>query len=263
MPPLAAKSISDPPNLLPSATKKTCSLIDLGLTPYDESLMLQRRLATLRADDRLGDVLLLVEHPPVITLGRAGQKAHLRVPEPSLAALGIEFFEVERGGDMTYHGPGQLVGYPILDLAEHGRDLHRYLRQLEEVLIMTISGFGITAGRSLGRTGVWVGEEKIASLGIHVSRWVTRHGFALNINMDLAPFELIVPCGIQGAKATSMTQELARPISVREVMAALIERFEVEFGVSLLPTSLSELFRSRSRAGIIERDGPAIVGGVR
>lgn len=239
----------------------TCSLIDLGLIPYTETLTMQRRLATLRAEDRLGDVLLLVEHPPVITLGRAGQKAHLRVPEPSLAALGIEFFEVERGGDMTYHGPGQLVGYPILNLVEHGRDLHRYLRQLEEVLIMTLSDFGIAAGRSLGRTGVWVGEEKIASLGIHVSRWVTRHGFALNINMDLAPFEMIVPCGIQGVKMTSMTQELSRPISVRDVMVVLSERFEVEFGVSLLTTSLPELFCSMSQAGRIERDVPAIVRG--
>src|SRR5574337_2036488 len=183
---------------------RTCSLIDLGLTPYDESLILQRRLATLRAEDRLEDVLLLVEHPPVITLGRAGRKTHLHVPECSLTALGIEFFEVERGGDITYHGPGQLVGYPILNLTEHGCDLHRYLRQLEEVLIVTLSDFGIAAGRSLGRTGVWIGESKIASLGIHVSRWITRHGFALNVNMDLAPFELIVPCGIQGAKATSM-----------------------------------------------------------
>lgn len=241
---------------------RTCSLIDLGLTPYDESLILQRRLATLRAEDRLEDILLLVEHPPVITLGRAGQKAHLHVPESSLTALGIEFFEVERGGDITYHGPGQLVGYPILNLTEHGCDLHRYLRQLEEVLIVTLSDFGIAAGRSLGRTGVWIGESKIASLGIHVSRWITRHGFALNVNMDLAPFELIVPCGIQGAKATSMAQELSRLISVREVMAALIERFEVEFGVSLLPTSLPELFSSRSRASIINRDRPAIVRGM-
>lgn len=240
---------------------KACSLIDLGLVPYAEALTLQRRLATLRTEDRLGDVLLLVEHQPVITLGRAGQKAHLHVSESSLAALGIEFFEVERGGDMTYHGPGQLVGYPILNLAEHGCDLHRYLRQLEEVLIMTISSFGIAAGRSLGRTGVWVGESKIASLGIHVSRWITRHGFALNINMDLAPFELIVPCGIHGAKATSMTQELSRPISVREVMAALIERFEVEFGVPLLPMSLSELFSLKSGASIIDRDGSPIIQG--
>lgn len=242
-------------------TKKTCSLIDLGLTPYDESLTLQRQLATLRSENHLGDALLFVEHPPVITLGRAGQKAHLRVPESSLPALGIEFFEVERGGDITYHGPGQIVGYPILNLAEHGCDLHRYLRQLERVLITTISGFGIAAGRSLGRTGVWVGDSKIASLGIHVSRWVTRHGFALNVNMDLTPFKLIVPCGIQGVKTTSMTQELSRSISVREVMAALIECFEVEFGVALLPTSLPALYSSRSGAGMIDRDVRAIVRG--
>lgn len=241
--------------------KKTCSLIDLGLTPYDESLTLQRQLATLRSENHLGDALLFVEHPPVITLGRAGQKAHLCVPESSLPALGIEFFEVERGGDITYHGPGQIVGYPILNLAEHGCDLHRYLRQLERVLITTISGFGIAAGRSLGRTGVWVGDSKIASLGIHVSRWVTRHGFALNVNMDLTPFQLIVPCGIQGVKTTSMTQELSRSISVREVMTALIECFEVEFGVALLPTSLPALYSSRSGAGMIDRDVRAIVRG--
>lgn len=225
--------------------------------------MLQRQLATLRSKDCLGDALLFVEHPPVITLGRAGQKAHLRVSESSLPALGIEFFEVERGGDMTYHGPGQLVGYPILNLAEHGRDVHRYLRQLEQILIATLSGFGIAAGRSLGRTGVWVGDSKIASLGIHVSRWVTRHGFALNVNMDLMPFELIVPCGIQGATTTSMTRELCRSISVREVMAALIKRFEVEFGVALLPVSLLELLHSRSWADMIDRSGPAILRGAR
>lgn len=239
-------------------------LIDLGLAPYAETLTLQRRLATLRAEDRLGDVLLLVEHPPVITLGRAGRKAHLRVPESSLAALGVEFCEVERGGDMTYHGPGQLVGYPILNLADYGRDVHRYLRQLEEVLIMTLSGFGITAGRLLGRTGVWVGESKIASLGIHVRRWVTRHGFALNVNTDLTPFTLIVPCGIQGVKTTSMAQELPRPISVREVTTILTKCFEAEFGVSLLPTLLSELFSTRNcGVGMNGRDEATLLGGAR
>lgn len=238
-------------------------LIDLGPVPYADALTLQRRLATLRTEDRLGDVLLFVEHPPVVTLGRAGRKIHLRVPESSLTALGVGFVEVERGGDVTYHGPGQLVGYPILSLADHGRDVHQYLRQLEEVLIETLANFGITAGRSLGRTGVWVDESKIASLGIHVSRWVTRHGFALNVNMDLAPFELIVPCGIQGVKVTSMAQELSRPISVREVTTVLTERFEIEFGVSLVPTSLPELFSAESCADMSERDEPAGVGGVR
>ncbi len=242
---------------------KACSLIDLGLVPYTEALSLQRRLATLRTEDRIEDALLLMEHPPVITLGRAGQKAHLRVAESSLAALGIEFFEVERGGDITYHGPGQLVGYPIFNLADYGRDVHRYLRQLEEVLIVTLSGFGVRAGRSLGRTGVWVGERKIASLGIHVGRWVTRHGFALNVNMDLSPFELIVPCGIQGAQVTSLAQELSRPVPIREVTAILAEHFEAEFGVLLLPASLPELFDATSRRiGMRDRNEPAIVGGV-
>ncbi|MDE2059216.1 MAG: lipoyl(octanoyl) transferase LipB [candidate division NC10 bacterium] len=242
---------------------KACSLINLGLVSYAEALTLQRRLATFRAEDRLGDVLLLVEHPPVITLGRAGRKAHLRVPESSLATLGVRFFDVERGGDMTYHGPGQLVGYPILNLADHGRDVHRYLRQLEEVLIVTISSFGITAGRSLGRTGVWVDDRKIASIGIHVGRWITRHGFALNVDVDLAPFKLIVPCGIQGAKVTSMARELSCPISMREVTAVLTERFKTEFGVSLLPTSLPELLSARRRAGMSDKDEAALVGGAR
>lgn len=243
---------------------RTCSLIELGTIPYAEALTLQRRLATLRAEDRLGDMLLLVQHLPVITLGRAGRKANLRVPESSLAQMGVEFFEIERGGDMTYHGPGQLVGYPILNLTDHGRDVHRYLRQLEEVLIVTLSDFGIAAGRSCGRTGVWVGDRKIASLGIHVGRWVTRHGFALNVDMDLTPFELIVPCGIQGVKMTSMTQELCRPISIREVTAALAERFEAEFGIAFAPALLSE--RSDARSGdadMSDSNESAIVGGLR
>lgn len=240
---------------------RTCSLIDIGLVPYAEALTLQRRLATLRAEDRVGDALLLVEHPPVITLGRAGKKAHLRIPESSLTPLGIEYYEVERGGDMTYHGPGQLVGYPILNLTDYGRDIHRYLRQLEAVLITTLSRFGITANRSLGRTGVWVGDGKIASLGIHVSRWVTRHGFALNVNMNLAPFNLIVPCGIPDAKVVSMAQELSGQILVREVADALVTCFETEFGVSLLPGSLPELISARGCVGFLKGDQVSIVGG--
>src|SRR5574341_837560 len=213
----------------------TCHLIELGLTPYGEALQLQRRLAALRVAGRVGDLLLLLEHRPVITLGRGGARAHLLMPESSLAARGIEFFNVERGGDITYHGPGQLVGYPILDLTEYGGDVHSYLRQLEQVLIETLTTFGLGASRWIGRTGVWVRGRKIASLGIHVGRWVTRHGFALNVDMDLAPFELIVPCGIQGVKMTSMTRELCRPISVCEVTTVLAAHFEAEFQVSLVP----------------------------
>jgi lipoate-protein ligase B len=219
----------------PTATP-TCGLIELGLTPYPRALRLQRRLAALRAEGRLGDLLLLLHHPPVITLGRGGQRAHLLVEDSRLAASGIEFFKAERGGDITYHGPGQLVGYPILDLAGYGRDLHRYLRLLEGVLIETLAAFGVGAGRRTGRTGVWVEDSKIASIGIHVTRWVTRHGFALNVDMDLSPFGLIVPCGIRGAGATSMAQELSRPVAVDDVIPVLTERFQARFGVRLVPT---------------------------
>jgi lipoate-protein ligase B len=215
----------------------TCHLIELGLTPYGEALELQRRLAALRVEDLVGDLLLLLEHPAVITLGRGGERAHLLVPESSLSALGIEFFNVERGGDITYHGPGQLVGYPILNLAEHGRDVHFYLRRLEGILIETLTTFGLGASRWIGRTGVWVRGRKIASIGIHVSRWVTRHGFALNVDMNLAPFELIVSCGIKGASATSIAEELSCPVAVEEVIPVLARRFEASFGVDLLPTS--------------------------
>ena len=223
---------------------KICGLIELGLTPYREALDLQRRLAALRVEDRVGDLLLLLEHPSVITLGRGGQRAHLLVSESSLSARGIEFFNVERGGDITYHGPGQLVGYPILNLAEHGRDVHFYLRRLEGILIETLTRFGLGASRWIGRTGVWVRGRKIASIGIHVSRWVTRHGFALNVDMNLAPFDLIVPCGIKIASATSIGEELSRPVAVEEVIPVLARRFEASFGVDLLPTSRDVFFGS-------------------
>jgi len=222
----------------------TCHLIELGLTPYGEALQLQRRLAALRVEGRVGDLLLLLEHPPVITLGRGGQHAHLLVPKSSLSARGIEFCNVERGGDITYHGPGQLVGYPILNLAEHGRDVHFYLRRLEGILIETLTTFGLGASRWIGRTGVWVRGRKIASMGIHVSRWVTRHGFALNVDMNLAPFKLIVPCGIKGASATSMAKELSRPVPMDEVTPVLTQRFEASFGAPLLPTSPDVIFGS-------------------
>ena len=222
----------------------TCHLIELGLTPYGEALQLQRRLAALRVEGLVGDLLLLLEHPPVITLGRGGQHAHLLVPKSSLSARGIEFCNVERGGDITYHGPGQLVGYPILNLAEHGRDVHFYLRRLEGILIETLTTFGLGASRWIGRTGVWVRGRKIASMGIHVSRWVTRHGFALNVDMNLAPFKLIVPCGIKGASATSMAKELSRPVPMDEVTPVLTQRFEASFGAPLLPTSPDVIFGS-------------------
>ena len=183
-------------------------LLDLGRRRYGEVLELQRQLCRQRMRGELAsDLLLLVEHEPVVTLGRGTRATSLPVPAAGLAARGFEVFDVERGGDVTLHAPGQLVGYPILDLTGWRRDLHWYLRQLEEVLIRGLKAVGITAGRDPGRTGVWTGGSKIASIGIHVKQWVTFHGFALNVTTDLSHFDLIVPCGLTGVTMTSVARE--------------------------------------------------------
>ena len=177
--------------------------------PYAEALALQREAAMARlAGGIADDLLLLVEHPPVITLGRSAKVGNLLASPDLLAARGVELFEVERGGDVTFHGPGQLVGYPIVDLARHRQDLHWYLRQLEEVMIRSLAVSGITARRNPGKTGVWVGDRKIASIGVHARQWVTWHGFALNVTTDLSYFDLMVPCGIQDVTMTSVEREL-------------------------------------------------------
>jgi len=181
----------------------------LGRMPYGEALALQRDLAARRiAGDLPRDVLILVEHPPVITLGRGFQPQHLPAPPEFLAARGVELHEVERGGDVTFHGPGQLVGYPIFDLKQHRTDLHWFLRQLEEALIRALDAMGIGGARVAGYTGVWTQGRKIASIGIHVRQWVTWHGFALNVTTDLSYFDLIVPCGIPDVRMTSVQREL-------------------------------------------------------
>jgi lipoate-protein ligase B len=181
--------------------------------PYGEALELQRSLARERINGAIPeDMLLLVEHPPVVTLGRSakGGARNLMVSSDYLASKGVELFEVERGGDVTFHGPGQLVGYPIIDLKRHRRDLHWYLRQVEEAIIRTLASYSIPAERNPGLTGVWTDGSKIASIGVHVRDWVTWHGFALNVTTDLSYFELIVPCGIEGVTMTSIANELAR-----------------------------------------------------
>jgi lipoyl(octanoyl) transferase len=184
---------------------------DLGCRPYAEVLELQRDLRRRRIEGKLGeDVLLLVEHPPVITLGRGTRPSSLPIAPAELERRGVGVFEVERGGDVTFHGPGQLVGYPILDLRGHRRDLHWYLRSLEDVLIQALGALGIEADRNPGLTGVWTAGRKIASIGIHVKQWVTLHGFALNVTTDLDPFDLIVPCGIRQVVMTSVAAELLR-----------------------------------------------------
>jgi lipoate-protein ligase B len=185
-------------------------VLDLGLRDYAEALSFQRDLAAARLAGRVAhDVLLLVEHPPVITLGRSSKAAHLLASPEALASHGVALHEVERGGDVTFHGPGQLVGYPIVDLTGHKQDLHWYLRQVEEVLIQAVGTLGLHAERNPGKTGVWTGGRKLASIGVHARQWVTWHGFALNVTTDLAYFDLMVPCGIADVTMTSVAAELA------------------------------------------------------
>jgi lipoyl(octanoyl) transferase len=202
---------------------KLLEVIDAGLVPYAEALAWQRRLAAARIDRTLDhDVLLLLEHPAVITLGRTGKSEHL------LDHGDVPVVEVERGGDVTFHGPGQLVGYPIIDLSAHRQDLHWYLRTLETVLIDALGTLGIPAVRRAGFTGVWTRGRKIASIGVHVKQWVTWHGFALNVTTDLSSFERIVPCGIDGVVMTSIEREAGRAdwgAAVDAVVAAFEQTF--------------------------------------
>ena len=178
----------------------------LGMVPYAEALTLQRELVEARRADAVPDVLLLVEHPPVLTLGVRGDggRSHVLATPEALASQGIEVFETGRGGDITYHGPGQIVGYPIINLKPDRCDVHRYMRDLEEVLIRVAADYGILAKRIEGLTGVWVGEEKLAAIGVRISRWITSHGFALNHTTNLSHFDLIVPCGIADRGVTSL-----------------------------------------------------------
>jgi lipoyl(octanoyl) transferase len=188
--------------------KRPLSVLDLQRRSYGEVLELQRALARRRlAGDLVDDLLLLVEHQPVVTLGRGTRGTSLPLAPEQLARRGVEVFEVERGGDVTWHGPGQLVGYPILDLSGHRQDLHWYLRQLEATLIAALERLEISAQRNPGLTGVWTSGRKIASIGIHVKQWVTLHGFALNVVNDLSGFDLIVPCGIENVVMTSVARE--------------------------------------------------------
>jgi lipoyl(octanoyl) transferase len=188
---------------------KEFRVIDLGLRSYAEALSFQRELAAARIDKREPiDVLVLVEHPPVITLGRSTKAGNLLATSEDLQRRGVELFEVERGGDVTFHGPGQLVGYPIVDLTEHKQDLHWYLRQVEEVLIRAVARLGVRADRNPGKTGIWTNGRKLASIGVHARQWVTWHGFALNVTTDLSYFDLMVPCGISGVDMTSVEREL-------------------------------------------------------
>jgi len=203
---------------------KTGLVIDLGLVEYGAAWELQRRIVAARKADAVPDVLLLCEHPHVITLGRNGKIGNLRASDHVLRQMDVSFVKSDRGGDITYHGPGQLVGYPILNLAEIRRDVAWYLRGLEEAMIRATAEFGIATYRVAGRTGVWVdapmesgGEGKLAAIGVHLSRWVTSHGFAYNVSTDLSYFDLIVPCGIADKRATSLEKLLGRSVKMEEV----------------------------------------------
>ena len=214
----------------PHGTRPATAVRRLGRVEYDQAWGIQRELVAARQGGHAPDTLLLLEHPPVITLGRSGETAHLLGSEAELERRGIALVATDRGGDITFHGPGQIVGYAIVDLAARGRDLHRYLRDLEGVLIRALAEFGIGAGRVDGLTGVWVGDSKVAAIGIRVSRWVTHHGFALNVDTDLSYFDLIVPCGIADKRVTSMEALLGCAVDRAEVEAALARGFEQVFG---------------------------------
>jgi lipoate-protein ligase B len=209
-------------------------VVHLGLRSYGEILELQRAVARARiARDVEHDVLLLLEHHPVVTLGRTAKAANLVATPELLAARGVERFEVERGGDVTFHGPGQLVGYPIIDLTGHKKDLHWYLRQLEAALIRALGAWHIPAERNQGLTGVWTRGRKIASIGVHAREWVTWHGFALNVSVDLSYFDLMVPCGISGVVMTSMERETAQRIPLDGVSTAVAHSLGEAFGLEI------------------------------
>jgi len=207
----------------------------LGTVPYAEALALQRELVEERRAGRVPDLLLLLQHPPVITLGVKGDggRANVLVTDERLAELGVEISETGRGGDVTYHGPGQIVGYPILDLKPDRCDVHRYVRDLEEVMIRVCTDYGVTAGRIKGLTGAWVGDEKIGAIGVRISRWITSHGFAFNVNTNLADFQLIVPCGITDHGVTSLERAAGRVISMTDVQDRIVSRFAEVFDAAV------------------------------
>jgi lipoyl(octanoyl) transferase len=222
-----------------------CLLVDAGIIRYGEAYQLQRELVAARKSGAIGDVLLLCEHAPVITLGRNAKAGNILASEHVLRQMKVEFCESDRGGDVTYHGPGQVVGYPILNLAAIRRDVAWYVRQLEEVMIRTAGDFGVAAVRRPGMTGIWVetarGEEKLGAIGVHLSRWVTSHGFALNVTTDLRYFDLIVPCGLAGKRATSVEKLLDRPVDVPAVAQRVARQFGEVFGMTMQAATRSEL----------------------
>ena len=227
--------------------------VDLGVIGYAEAYALQKRVVAARKADAIEDVLLLCEHPHVITQGRNGKSEHLLVGEHILRQKGVEFYETSRGGDITYHGPGQIVGYPILNLGEIRRDVVWYVRMLEEAMIRATAEFGVSAKRVAGKTGIWIEtgntEEKLGAIGVHISRWVTSHGFAYNVSTDLRFFDLIVPCGIADRKATSLEKLLGRSVKETEVAPRIARHLGELFGRELKQFSKEEFLKKLEFAG--------------
>jgi len=225
--------------------EKTFWVVDTGLIPYRPACELQQLLVQARKAGAIPDVLLLCEHPHVITLGRNAERKNLLASERVLAQMNVELHATDRGGDVTYHGPGQIVGYPILDLAQHRRDVRWYVEQLEEVMMRATADYGIAAKRIEGSHGIWIdapaGEQKLGALGVHMSRWVTSHGFAYNVSTDLRYFDLIVPCGIAGKRATSLERALGRTVPGHEVRERMESHFSDVFCCHLEHVSPEDL----------------------
>jgi lipoyl(octanoyl) transferase len=231
---------------------RICQIVDLGLMGYAQAWTLQKRVVAARKAGAVDDVLLLCEHPHVITQGRNGKREHLLASEHVLQQKGVEFHATDRGGDITYHGPGQILGYPILNLGAIRRDVVWYVRMLEEAMIQATAELGVAAKRVEGKTGIWVGygnaEEKLAAIGVHISRWVTSHGFAYNVSTDLRYFDLIVPCGIADRKATSLEKLLGRSVKQEEIAPRIAKHFGDVFGLELKETSGTELLDKLQQA---------------
>jgi lipoyl(octanoyl) transferase len=210
----------------PLRTSRPLQVRRLGLVPYADGLELQRRLVEERKADRIPDTLLLLQHPAVLTIGvKKDGRDHILASPDRLAALGVDVFETGRGGDVTYHGPGQLVGYPIVNLDPDRRDVHKYVRDLEEVMIRVCADYGLEAGRVKGFSGAWIGDQKIGAIGVRISRWITSHGFAFNVTTDLDFFNLIVPCGIADKGVTSLQSKLGRTVEIRDVEDHFLTHF--------------------------------------
>ncbi len=227
--------------------KKEAWILNLDTIPYEEAFALQERLVVLRSQDTICDTLILLEHPPVFTITRKATLKNILASQDELQDRGISLCQTNRGGDITYHGPGQLVGYPIMNLKDHGKDLHKYIRNIEEIIIALLADFGIAAHRDKANPGVWIGDEKIAAIGIAVkSSWITMHGFAFNVNPDLDHYSLIVPCGITNKGVTSLRKLLGSPIRMEKVREKLIHHYAQVFNLRTRNISLEEITEPES-----------------